>query len=416
MPQRRFWRFLAVIVLAAFALRLTIAAEYQGLSSPPKAEANPDQVDYEALGWRLAAGGGYSDANGNPTAVRAPGTPVLIEMIYIVFGHEHAAVRIVFCVLSALTCLVAGLLAAELFGNFAGLCAAALLALLPNHAYYAQHMLSEVPYALVIAVACLWTATSRHERGLWPFDLGAGLMFGLAFLTRPQSVLCLPLVGLLALAGATRARGAGLLQFARIAFVFALVVAPWIVRNELQLGTLAPNTLGGHTFWGAHNEVVTSDPATIGSWMPVDSLVDAAHPLPVGEAARSAAAWGYGLDFVRAHLAEMPRLLFWKLVRQYSPFFETPNRLVYWSFALAWTLVFPLFLVGLWLGLRHARASTLLLLVPLVSTLASGLVFYGAMRFRDGDAALYVVLAAAALAARAPQRWKIWVGEPVPTT
>jgi 4-amino-4-deoxy-L-arabinose transferase-like glycosyltransferase len=412
MPHHRYWWTLAAIAFLAFVLRLGIAAQFQGLSSPPDFEANPDQVDYEALDWRLASGNGFTTADGTPTAFRPPGTPWLIEIVYVVFGHHTAALRVVFCLLSALTCFVAGMLAAEAFGRLAGLFAASLLALLPNHAYYAQHMLSETPYALAISVACLWVVLSREERGYWLFDLGAGLMFGFAFLTRPQSALCLPLLALLALFGPTLSRRAALAQFGRMAAVFALVVVPWSVRNEIVLGTAAPTTLSGHVFWGAHNPRVAADPDLVGSWVPTETLVDAQHPLPQEEVARGRTAWGYGLDFVRENPGQIPRFLFWKLVRQYSPFQWTPNRAVYWSFALGWTLLGPLCLVGIALGWRHSRANLLLLCAPLVSTLVTGLVFYGAGRFRDAEAGLYVVLAAAALSALAPRAWKHWAGEP----
>jgi len=416
MPPRNFWRTLVVIVVLAFGLRLWITANYQGLSSPPDAEANPDQVDYEALGWRLASGDGFTRADGSPTAFRPPGTPVLIETVYVVCGRDRAAVRIVFCLISALTCLFAGLLAREMFGELAGLFAALLLALLPNHVYYAQHMLSEAPYACAITLACLWAVHSRSERGHWLYDLGAGLMLGLALLTRPQAALCLPLLGLLALFGATRSRRAALLQFARMAAAFALVVAPWMLRNEIELGTPAPSTSSGQVFWGAHNPVIAADPERVGGWIPVEGLVDAQHTLPEGEVASTAACWRFGMDFLREHPAEIPRFLLWKLVRQYSPFQETPNRLVYWSFAIAWCVLGPLSLVGIWIGWRRARGSLLLVCVPLLSTFVTGLLFYGCGRFRDAEAGLYVVLAAAALSAWAPRAWKSWAGEPAPAS
>jgi 4-amino-4-deoxy-L-arabinose transferase-like glycosyltransferase len=405
MPQRRFWYALLAIALLAFALRLGVAAKFQGLSAPPDFEANPDQVDYEALGWRVASGAGFVRADGSPTAFRPPGTPLLIAAVYSVTGREPAAVRIVFCLLSAATCLVAGLLAARAFGRLAGLIAALLLAGLPNHVYYAQHMLSETPYAFAISLACLWAARSRPERPDRLLDLGAGLMFGLAFLTRPQSALCLPFLALLALSAGRNSRRAALARFARMAAVFALVVLPWSVRNQLELGTLAPSTLSGHVFWGAHNPQVAADPTRVGSWIPTEKLVDAQHPLPAEEVARGAAAWRYGLQFVRENPGEIPRFLVWKLVRQYSPFQWTPNRQVYWSFAIAWLAVGPLALAGLWIGWRRARGIVLLACVPMASTLVTGLFFYGAGRFRDAEAGLYVVLAAAALARVAPRSW-----------
>jgi len=414
MPKRKFWSILIAIVLVAFCLRLGVAAKFQGLSSPPKFSANPDQVDYETLGTRLANGQGFTHADGSPTAFRPPGTPALIGAVYSVLGQNRAAVRVLFCLLSALTCLAAGLLAAEVFGNLAGLVAALLLAFLPNHFYYGQHMLSEAPFAFEITLASLWLVLGRRAGAHPFFDLGAGLMFGVACLTRPQASLCIPLLGLFALFGRTESRRAALTSFGRMAAAFLLVVMPWSVRNQVELGTLAPTTLSGQVFWGAHNPVVAADPDHVGAWIPIEGLVDAQHPLPANEVAATKAAWGYGLDFLRENPGQILRFQFWKLVRHFSPFQWTENRMVYWSFALGWIVLGPLALAGLLIGWRRARIGVLLLLVAPASTLVTSFVFYGSGRFRDADSGLYVVLAAAALTACAPRAWKVWAGETQP--
>ncbi len=405
MSDRRFWLALLLIALAAFGVRLAVAARFQGLSTPPKAAANPDQVDYEEFGWQLASGQGYTRADGTPTACRPPGTSVALVPAYALFGHDYAAARVEFSLLSALACVASGLLAAAVFGRAAGVLAALLLACLPNHFYYAQHFLSEVPYSLAIALAVACAVRSHARGGSWGLDLGAGLLLAAAMLTRPQASLCLPLAALLVLGADAAARKPALLQFARTALGCALLVGPWMLRNHEVIGTANLSTLSGHVFWGAHNATVLHEPGLVGSWIPIDSLIDAEHPMPKGEAERAAAAWRYGMQFVREHAAEMPVLVFWKLVRQYSPFSETSNRGVYWSFALSWIALAPLIVVGIVRGLRRARAATLFVLLPMLSTLAIGVVFYGAVRFRDGDASLYVVLAALALAGLLPQRW-----------
>lgn len=406
MSDRRFWLGLALIALAAFGVRLAVAAKFQGLSTPPKAAANPDQVDYEEFGWQLASGQGYTRADGTPTACRPPGTSAALVPAYALFGHDYAAARVEFSLLSALACVASGLLAAAVFGRAAGLIAALVLCCLPNHFYYAQHFLSEVPYSLLIALALGAAVRSYQRGGRTLLDLGAGLLLAAAMLTRPQASLCLPIAAGLVLFIPRPTRRRAALQLARTALGCALLVAPWMLRNHAVIGTANLSTLSGHVFWGAHNATVLNEPGLIGSWIPIDSLIDAQHPMPAGEAARAAAAWRYGLDFAREHGAELPRLVFWKLVRQYSPFSETSNRGVYWSFALAWIALAPLCLLGIARGWRRARAATLLVLVPMLSTLLIGIVFYGAVRFRDGDASLYVVPAAGVLAALLPRRWR----------
>jgi hypothetical protein len=113
---------------------------------------------------------------------------------------------------------------------------------------------------------------------------------------------------------------------------------------------------------------------------------------------------------VESHLSTLPKLLAMKVVRHFSPFHPTSNRMVYWAFVMAWVATAPLLLFAL---VRHGarkRAELTILLLPCLSTLLTALIFYGSIRFRDADAPLFVVPAAAvvaaALAASLPRRWR----------
>jgi 4-amino-4-deoxy-L-arabinose transferase-like glycosyltransferase len=405
MPRRRFLWLLVAIVAGAFALRLGVAIRFQHLDAPPDASSNPDQVDYELFGWRLASGEGYTLASGLPTARRPPGTSFALLVPYVLFGHSHAAARTWFCLLSALTCGAAGLLAAEIFGTLAGLLAAAALALDPAHFYYSMHFLSEVPYALTITLTVLLAVRWVRAPSL-RLAAAAGVLFGFSLLTRPQVFFAGPLALLLALAVPALRRPPRLEQLALAGVLAAAVVVPWVVRNESEVGRATLSTIGGFTFWGANNAVIASQPRNVGAWMPVDSLIDARHPLNGTEVENDLAAWRYGMEYLRTHAADVPRLLMMKVARHFSAFRPTPNRAVYWSFALAWIVTAPLLLAGIVLHGRSRRAELLLVLLPCVSTLLTALVFYGSIRFRDADVALFVTPAAAAVAAAIPSAWR----------
>ncbi len=406
MSRRRFLVSLFAIAVCAFALRVGVAAHFQGLSAPPDASSNPDQIDYERFGWNLADGRGYTLASGLPTARRPPGTSFALLVPYVVAGRSFAAARLWFCLLSAATCLCTGLIAAELFGGAAGVVAAAALALDPAHFYYAMHFLSEVPYGFAISLTVLLVVRWLQRGPSWPLAAGAGLAFGFALLTRPQVLFAGPLA-LLAFActrplrQATRAR-----QVALAAALAAAVVVPWLVRNRIEVGRTTISTIGGFTFWGANNAVIAAQPGAIGSWMPVYTLIDRAHPLDGTEVENDRAAWSYGIDYLRSHPGEVPRLLLMKVVRHFSAFPRTDNLAVRWSMALAWIATAPLLLAGCALALRRRVGGLLPALLPCVSTLLTALVFYGSIRFRDADAALFVIPAAAACAAALPKRWR----------
>ena len=405
------WRLLLVaIAVVAFALRIAVAAKFQGLSAPPDAESNPDQLDYELFAWRVANGEGYTLADGTPTARRPPGTSMTLLPIYELFGRDWAAGRLWFAALSAASCLLAGLLAGELFGGAAALLAALALCFLPGHFYYSMHFLSEVPYGFWIALTC-WLGVRLLRRvddgAKWrAAALCTGLAFGAALLTRPQVAFAGVLVALGALCSPAARRGARLRAVIVVGCASALLLVPWVVRNQQALGKATLSTIGGFTFWGANNALVAGDPDLIGGWIRIEPLIDAEHPLDGSELENDAACWRYGFEFLQSDRADVPRLLAMKVVRHYSAFRTTPNRAVYWSFAASWMVIGPLALLGALLCLARRRAATWIVLAPVLSTLLTALIFYGSLRFRDADAALYVVPAAALLAGWLPARWR----------
>jgi 4-amino-4-deoxy-L-arabinose transferase-like glycosyltransferase len=404
MPRRRLLWSLVAIAAGAFLLRLFVTHHFQGLDSPPDASSNPDQVDYELFGWRLADGQGYTLASGVATARRPPGTSFALLLPYLLFRHSYFAARVWFCLLSAATCAVTGLIAAEAFGALTGLIAAAALALDPAHFYYSQHFLSEVPYGLTITLTALF-ALRWLRAPSFKVAAAAGLLFGFALLTRPQVAFAAPLALLVLLLSRRLRSGTRVAQLVLAGGVAAAMVVPWLVRNEVAVGRATISTIGGFTFWGANNAVITSQPRNIGGWMPVDTLIDADHRLDGNEVENDRAAWRYGMEYVKSHLATMPKLIAMKVVRHFSPFRATPNRVVYWTFVLAWVTTAPLLLLGCVREWAKKRAELAILLLPCLSTLLTALIFYGSIRFRDADVALFIVPAAAAVAAMVPRGW-----------
>jgi len=395
--ERHYPMLLALVFCGALGLRIGTAAAFEGLASAPSFSAQPDQLDYENLAARLASGEGYTLESGEPTAHRPPGTSLSLLPAYMVFGRSFAAGRIWFCLLSAMTCLAVASLGTAAFGRVVGLVAAAWLAAYPGHFYYPLHFVSEVPFALYVAcgAAASCRAVDQERRaGMWASI--AGVFWALAFLTRPQIVLLLPLVVVLVPFISRRAPNTVRPIVVHV-LVCGAVIAPWIARNAIVMGRPTLSTVGGYTFWGAHNDRVLSDPALRGMWVRTSDLVDAAHPLSGSELERETEAWRYGCDFVKRHVAAMPALVAMKLVRFASPFEATPNRAVFWAFALGWIATAPFILIGAWRVFRQDPSTALVLLLPLVATMLSVVMFYGSIRFRDASAPLLTVLAARGL-------------------
>lgn len=379
--HRWYISLLILITLFAWGLRLGITVKFVGLSAPLDIADGQDEIDYEQFAYEMSVGHGYVLEDGTPTARRAPGTSMVILPVYLMFGRSLFAARVWMTFLSALNCAAAAWVVFPRWGQKVALLTAAAIAIDPGLFYYSMHLWSETPYCLTITlgVGCLLRGVNQPT---WKWTLLGGLCWGAAVLVRPQVVFMGPWI-LLALAYFPKIeRGVWLRELVKEGLIAGLMIAPWLIRNQVVMGAFTIATLvGGHTFWGSHNELTFHDPHFQGLWK---MHFDDPNALPIEgtEVEQGKLAWENGWRSIRQNVAEMPRLLAWKLFRLVTPFEETTNKAVYWTFALAWIVAIPFVALGIttmrridpqlgwWIGFQIAALVTCTLL------------FYGAARFR----------------------------------
>jgi len=390
------FRLFAVFFLA-FCLRVFAVAAFQGLASPPKAEANPDQLDYETIAYNLSTGHGYAKVPGVPTAIRPPGTPLALLPPYVLFGRSYLAARLWIVLLSSLTCLAVGVLAKTALGPEAALPAALALAVYPGHLYYAMHFLSETPYALFLTLALASSCRSLlAARSHW-WDVVAGASWGVAILTRVELLAVVPVAWILvSLAARPHRRACAARVLAQTLVVF-LCLAPWVARNVVQMKSATLSTQRGFTFWGVHNQITLNDGKLAGGWVRHSLLVDDQHPLTGTEVEREAQAFSYGIEFVSGHLRSMPYLTVMKLWRVVDPFIDTPNRAVRVLLAAGWFVLVPFVVCGAMVMIKGRQWTAFATLAsPLLALVVTTVVFYGSQRYRDALAPVFVTIATAA--------------------
>jgi 4-amino-4-deoxy-L-arabinose transferase-like glycosyltransferase len=395
MTNQNYQLTLLAIFVVAVLIRVSLAAAFVGLNSPPDAGAQPHQVEYEALAWKPLAGEGYS-WDGIPTARRMPGTSFSLMGVYAVFGRSYAAGRIWFCLMSAATCLAAASLATRLADRRTGVIAGAALAFYPNHAYFCMHFVSEVPYALCVTLATLSTLHCFDRDSKVGSAFGTGLVWGVTALIRSNVLVAVCLLWVIAIAR-KEFRVERLKKAAIVSAVCAVVLVPLVIRNKVQIGAPMLSSVGSYTFWGAHNEQTLE--TAPGSWIKTEDLADEDHPFVGTEKELNDLAWKYGKNFVREHMSDMPYLTAMKLYRVVSPFAETPNKLLKYTFAAAWCIAGPLFLIGAIVELRRNWWRTQIAGLAVWVTLATTLLFYGSIRFRDSIAPVYIAIGSIGLMA-----------------
>jgi 4-amino-4-deoxy-L-arabinose transferase-like glycosyltransferase len=236
---RRSWLAPALVVALAGVVRLLYLVVFRS-----GYEAQSDAMHYHELAIGVADGDGltalYPWVAPHPSAFRPPLYPTLLGGAYRVFGAEHLVGQLLNVALALGVVALCYHLVAGIVGRRAGLVAAGAVALYPPLVMGDAVPLSETLSALLL-VATLLAAV----RGRWAW---CGVGVGLLVLTRPSAQF---LVVVLAAyvwwrLGWRRALG--------VVALTALVVAPWIVRNQVQLGEPVYVTSNGFNLAALYSE------------------------------------------------------------------------------------------------------------------------------------------------------------------
>ncbi len=249
--------------VAAFALAARLAVVAWAASRfPPTA----DGTFYQRIALRVAAGLGstwlWPDGVVTYAAHYPIGYPAAVGAIYALTGPHPAAAMIFNALLGALAAYAAHRLAARSGERRIALAAGLLVALHPGLVAYTPALMTEGVVASLLAVAAgvaAWTRDRPASR--WIGISLLGLVFGVATLVRPQSLLLAPLFAALAIGEGVRRRASA----AALATIVALAVcAPWTARNCVRMKRCALVSVNGG--W---NLLIGADPVSTGAWSPV---------------------------------------------------------------------------------------------------------------------------------------------------
>jgi 4-amino-4-deoxy-L-arabinose transferase-like glycosyltransferase len=202
----------------------------------------------------IAVGHGYAIL-GHPTAFFPVGWPAFLAGIFVVTGPSFAVVKIVNLVLWALTTGLVYALGRRLGGRRVGVVAGGLVAVAPTIAMYAMRGASEALFIPLLLGVCLLVLTRDDRSPATRRAALAGLLLGLAVLVRSTALflpLLLPLWLLL-----RRPRRESWRAALVLGITSCLVLAPWLVRNEVVMHTTALSTNGGYTIWMGANPKAT---------------------------------------------------------------------------------------------------------------------------------------------------------------
>jgi 4-amino-4-deoxy-L-arabinose transferase-like glycosyltransferase len=327
-----------------------------------------------------------------------------LERSWVVVGLAQTGVAVA-------TALVVLLIGRRLSSVRTGVIAALVATLHPYLVWHDVHVNREILDGLLLALVVLFALTA-YERASAGYAIATGAVAGLAILSNAR-LLLLPLV--LAPYVAWRAVGRRTLLTVLVVAAAAVVVAPWVVRNQVVIGC-ATVTTDSRALWKANNPA-THDVLARGGW--IDDVPDLSNVPPwpekaagisvaaakaVDECAQSSFYRDEVLDFWRDHPGEKARLAAQAVGMLWSPFLsveaDDPGQqglsdLMQRTVEPAFTLL--LYALALWGAFLAPRRFVALAVLMFGFNTVMAMVFAGTTRYRTPWDFLLALLAAFAL-------------------
>jgi 4-amino-4-deoxy-L-arabinose transferase-like glycosyltransferase len=303
------------------ALALIVRLGYVALT--PGYELVDDAKDYDYHARSIASGEGYGFAFRRPTAFRPPGYPFLLAGVYDVTGTAQAPVderlpvaRVTQALIGTIIVALIGLLAAQLWGRREALAAMALAAVYVPLVLIGGAVMSEPLFVALMLGALCAALQIRGSRRPWAWVLLAGLLAGMSALTRANGlILLLPLAWA---AWTVRPRWSARALAAPVALIIVALatVAPWTIRNAVQLHAFVPiSTQLGSAMAGTYNDDARLDSENPASWRSLKRVGDYADIYArIGSTSEAQAEREYraaALHYIREHPLYVAEVAFW---------------------------------------------------------------------------------------------------------
>jgi 4-amino-4-deoxy-L-arabinose transferase-like glycosyltransferase len=416
--DRRFWRILLLIALAALALRVAYVA-FAKTNQP----IHGDQLFYNAEANRLARGDGFLEPfdpqalsrgvireGKGPAADHPPLTVIVLAPVSFVTSQALIPQRVTMSVLGTAAVVVIGSLARRLAGDGAGWIAAGIAAIYPNLWVNDGLIMSETLATLVVALALVYAYRLIREPNIWN-ALIVGALCGLGALARAELVLLVPL---LAVPAALVARSVASAQRWKLAGVgvlaAAVLIAPWVGYNLARFDEPTYlSTNDGIALLGSN-----CDSVYFGDGIGLTDL-KCLGPNPRGDQSVDSKIYrDRAFDYIRDHKKRALLVAFARVGRTWS-LFRPWDMVSYnkgegregWVTTLGLIAYYPLLVAAVagWVVMRRRRRRSWPLLVPVMIVTIASAATYGQTRFRVPAEPTLVVLASAAIAAVVARDW-----------
>jgi 4-amino-4-deoxy-L-arabinose transferase-like glycosyltransferase len=353
------------------------------------------------------------------TATHPPLFPALLWVFDLLGLHSIDAQRLALAGVTCSSVLVMGLLGRKVAGPIVGIIAAVIAALNPLWLGLVGSLMSESIYLIIIALMLLLALRCLDRPTIGRFAI-LGVVIALAALTRSEAIDFVVFLGLpLLIFASVPWKRRSLFGLAFLAGLI-LLLGPWLIRNEVQVGGAVLSDEQGGTLAGSYcNDTFSPGNLQYGGFSGDCAVGLAAFLIADGRPPDAKTGWTeITLDrsltkiaetYARHHLGQLPGVVVAREARTWElgnhsmqlqlAFAEGRNRTFeQLSWILYWILV-PFVLVGAVVLARTSWRGLTIVAVPIVVVAFNVAIIYGSTRFRVAAEPSLTVLAAVGIAA-----------------
>jgi 4-amino-4-deoxy-L-arabinose transferase-like glycosyltransferase len=400
-PRTRLLTLTALLLSVALGVRVAYLLHTQNFVPIQ------DGRSYDSLARGLAQGHGWIMGS---SAFRPPGYPFFLAAVYILVGVPHGVwtdARLVEALVATLTVGLIGLMALQVAGRVAMLCALAIAALYVPLVLVGMSLMTESLFVPLILAAtnCALRSRSAMHRHRWV--IAAGIFAGLAALTRGNGAAVGVALAFVVWTGRPRMSRRALLAPAMLLVVMVLTVMPWTVRNAIAQHAFVPVTTElGTALKGTYNDRSAKDHFRWWGYG-YKNYQSIEKNKRLTEAQRDSQLISAEIKYLGQHPAYLPEAVFWNTLRLFDLQGLSLSQLtartdVGATKGVADLGVFSFWLVGALaiLGcftLTARRIPRVLWVVPLLIWASEAPVTTGTPRFRAAIDPFVILLAACAI-------------------
>lgn len=279
-------RYLALIVLAAIAIRLAVVLTI-GLGPVS------DHAVYHKHAVRMLDGHGYG-----PTAFFAPGMSFWLLGVYTILGKSVLCAQLVNAFIGAACAVLTYQLGRRIVSESAARVAGVMAVLFPSLVLYSTTLGNDVLVAcgLVGVMLMLMCGDARHHT--WWHLSGMGVLIGVLAFIKPVGLL-VPAVLTLAYWRRGVTVGRALRNGLIITVCMVVTLLPWSLRNHRIFGEyVAVTTSGGVNLWMTNHDGATALHEPLPATLP-----------PLSETERDKILWRQSWTYILDHPGRFARML-----------------------------------------------------------------------------------------------------------